>query len=155
MRRIYLVPLVMMTLMGLAGSQAVAAEQTSAAEKSKAQVLEVDAAVNRALQNNDTAALSRLWADGLVFTTHTGQQLTKTQILNLFRSKTVVVNKLRHEDIRVHMYGNTAVLTGRTVSELTYNGKHIAPLRAFTNVYVKQNGRWRTVVHDETPVLKP
>ncbi|MGH9357380.1 MAG: nuclear transport factor 2 family protein, partial [Terriglobia bacterium] len=73
--------------------------------------------------------------------------------LDLFRSKTVVVDKLRHEDIHVHIYGNTAVLTGRTVSELTYNGKHIAPLRIFTNVYVKLNGRWRTVVHDETPVL--
>ncbi|MGH9376238.1 MAG: hypothetical protein ACRD1J_08750 [Terriglobia bacterium] len=43
---------------------------------------------------------------------HTGQQLTKTQVLNLFRSETTAVNKLRHEDIHVHKYGNTAVLTG-------------------------------------------
>lgn len=152
MRRIF-VFLLAVALAGVANVQVYAASQTAAAEKTKAGVLKADAEVNRALQNNDTAALARIWADGLVFTTHTGQQLDKAQILALFRSKTVVVNKLRHEDIRVHMYGNTAVLTGRTISELTYNGKHIAPLRAFTNVYVKQNGRWRTVVHDETPVL--
>ncbi|MGH9354601.1 MAG: nuclear transport factor 2 family protein, partial [Terriglobia bacterium] len=101
--------LVLLLAIGLAGTLQLVGATPGRIEQAKAEVLKVDAEVNQALQLNDTAALARIWADGLQFTTHTGQQLDKTQILDLFRSKTVVVDKLRHENVHVNVYGNTAV----------------------------------------------
>ena len=61
---------------------------------------------------------------------------------------------MKHDDILIRVYGNTVVLTGRSVGTFNYNGKVSEGPRRFTNVYVKKDGRWQLVAHQSTDTKK-
>lgn len=153
MRRNVLYPLLMVGLVGIAKGQPTAPNDADAVEEAKTEVLKVDAERDQALQKGDVDALDRMYADGMVFTNGKGELFNKAQFLANFRSRKLSVNVLRHDDYRVHIYGDTAVITARSTSDLEYQGKVYSNPRRFTNVYVKQKGRWMLVVHDETDVV--
>jgi len=54
--------------------------------------------------------------------------------------------------LKVRVYGDTAVVTGRSVQSGRENGKDYSGNYWFTRVYVKQNGQWLTVALQTTPI---
>jgi len=62
------------------------------------------------------------------------------------------VESLELSDIKIHMYGNTAVVTGvisakSTVIDASYNNKN-----RFSRVFVKRGGVWQSVLYQNTPI---
>ena len=55
-------------------------------------------------------------------------------------------------DLKVRLYGNTAVVTGRADVKGTIGGKDATGALLFTRVYVKKDGRWESVAFQQTPV---
>jgi len=51
----------------------------------------------------------------------------------------------------VRVYGDTAVVTGRSVQRGMENGKDNSGTYWFTRVHVKQNGQWLTVALPTPP----
>jgi len=96
----------------------------------------------------------RHFADDIAYTTGTGGFSTKVQTVNEFRSGARKLHFVEHDDYRVRVYGNTAVLTYRGNDIMERNGKvGNKSLVRTTDVYVKQDdGVWRIVVHHVTPV---
>jgi len=123
----------------------------SAAER---EVLKVEEELDQAFAKGDTATLDRIWADDVIYTSASGQVFTKAQYPERFRSGARKFDSFAHDDIRVRLYGNMAVLTGRSTSVLHDGGKLSAGPRRFTHIYVKQDGRWRLVAHQVTDVAK-
>lgn len=117
-------------------------------------MLKVEEELDQALAKGDTATLDRIWADDVIYTSASGQVFTKAQYPERFRSGARKFDSFAHDDIRVRLYGNMAVLTGRSTSVLHDGGKLSAGPRRFTHIYVKQDGRWRLVAHQVTDVAK-
>ena len=76
------------------------------------------------------------------------------EILNGFASGSFHYVSREISDLRVRVYGETAVVTGRSVQKGMENGKDYSGDYWFTRVYVKQKGRWLTVALQTTLIQK-
>jgi ketosteroid isomerase-like protein len=144
----------MIALCGLARAQSPSGEAADP-EAIKREVLKVEQEQDEAVAKSDVKVLDRIWADGLVYTTPTGELVTKAQHLADFRSGVRKFDTMKHDNFHVRVYGDTAVLTARSTSTLHYKGQVSVGPRVFTNVYVKMDGRWQLVSHHVTDVAKP
>ena len=122
----------------------------SEAERSEAkqQILKLEDERDQALMNNDADWFERVFADDMTF----NGKPSKAQVVAEIRSKDRKWQAVRHDEYRVRIYGNTAVVVYRSDSTMDYKGKVSTNLATTTDVYVKQNGVWRAVVHDVTPI---
>jgi ketosteroid isomerase-like protein len=100
---------------------------------------------NQAVLHGDVAALERMTSDDYTFVTLRGEQRTKSEILKGFASGSFKYESRQISDLKVRVYGDTAVVTGRSVQKGTENGRDYSGPYWFTRVYVKQNGRWISV----------
>jgi ketosteroid isomerase-like protein len=145
MRRAFLIPLLAVAFAGLAQAQEAAANPADV-EQIKAEVLKIEEENTQAVARGDLATVDRIYSDELSFTAR-GELLTKAQVLDNLRSGTFDNKVPIHKDIKVHVFGDTVVLTGYSTSIVHYKGKETHGPRWFTNVYVKQDGQWKLVVH--------
>ena len=116
------------------------------------EIKNLEEARNQAVLHGDVAALDRMTADNYTFITLRGELRTKSDILQGFRSGSFHYESRQISDLKVRVYGNTAVVTGRSTQKGMENGKDYSGDYRFTRVYVKQNGRWLTVALQTTLV---
>jgi ketosteroid isomerase-like protein len=151
MRRLPLVILVALAFLGLARWTM---KSAAAAEDIKNEVMKAEDARNAALPKGDIAALEKIYADDLIYTNARGETLTKAQHLADLKGRKLNFQSFKHNDVQVHVYGNTGIVTGVSTSAVSYKGSVSSSPRKFMNVYVEQNGRWLCVAHVETPVAQ-
>jgi ketosteroid isomerase-like protein len=152
-RRVLILPLLTVALMGSIRAQGTVRNQADA--ETEKEVLEVERQKDQAIRNRDMAVLDRIYVDDLAFANGRGKVLTKAQHMEEIRSGNVKYLNSDRSDFHVHVYGGTAVLTGRENSTVEYHGKTISSPRQFITVYVKLDGQWRYVAHQVTPVAEP
>ena len=150
MRRILLILFVGLVLVPAMGRRV--SGQNDASEETKKEVLKFEDERNQAILNRDTKTLDRMYADEITWTMSDGDLLNKQQVLANIGSENQRLFTIQHSDRRVHVFGNTVVLTANSSSSERYKDKMVTVPRRFTNVYVKQDGQWRLVVHTVTPL---
>ena len=91
----------------------------------------------------DAAALNRIYADDFIGTGPSGAVRTKAQVIADFTSGDLKFQSITTDDVRVRVYGNTAVETGRSTMIGQDRGKTVPRDNRFTRVWIKQVGRWR------------
>jgi ketosteroid isomerase-like protein len=89
-------------------------------------------------------------SDDYTFITLRGEMRSKSDILKGFASGSFHYESREISDLKVRIYGDTAVVTGRSVQKGVENGKDYSGDYWFTRVYVKQKGRWLTVALQTT-----
>ena len=100
--------------------------------------------------------LNTILADDYTFTGTGGAVLTKSDYLN----QIIGGASFRTEDIEVREYGETALVTGRARLEyadgVTLRRQYPVNFDyvRYTNVYVKQSGKWRLVSTQFSPVFE-
>jgi uncharacterized protein (TIGR02246 family) len=109
---------------------------------------------NRAILNGDAALLERMTSDDYTFITLRGELRTKAEIVNGFKSGSFKYEARTISDLKVRVYGDTAIVTGRSSQRGKENGKDYSGDYRFTRVYVKQGGRWLTVAL-QTTLINP
>lgn len=103
-----------------------------------------------ALINADTAALEKIYSDSLTYTHSNSNTDTKAiYIANLKAGKTKYVS-LVHSDVKVRVYGTTALHTSTTAIKLISNGQESSFSVKMLHVYVKEGKTWRMVAHQTT-----
>ena len=135
-----------------------AGKRTEAVEQASKEVLELENEQVQYVQTGDAEALERVYAEGIAYTYANGELVSKAEALARIRSGKNKLFVPNHDEIRVHVYGDTVVLTGRTQSTLRCcdeNATSRTINSRFTKVYVRLNGRWQMVVHQTTPVVIP
>lgn len=95
----------------------------------------------------DKAFFERVEADEFIFTDSSGGITTKAEdVASLdkpageFKLVSYVV-----DDMRVNIYGKTAVVTGRVTTVSRGKDREITNKSRFTDVFVKRSGRWQIV----------
>jgi len=141
----------------LIGSANYAAAQTSRTDISSQPQTTVDGEIksleearNQAVLHGDVAALDRMTSDDYTFITLRGELRTKSDILKGFASGSFHYDSRQVSDLKVRVYGDTAIVTERSVQKGMENGKDYSGDYRFTRVYVKENGHWLTVALQTT-----
>ena len=104
----------------------------------------------KALAQNDLKTLEDIFSENLRYTHSTGIVDSKAKFLDALRTGRVRYLDWQHDELNAHVYGNAAVLTGR--SRMTVRADNLQQnfQLFFTNVYVRENGEWRMVAGQTT-----
>ena len=110
----------------------------------------LEEARNQAVLDGDVATLDRMTSDDYTFITLRGELRTKSDILKGFASGSFHYDSRQVSDLKVRVYRDSAIVTGRSVQKGIENGKDYSGDYRFTRVYVKENGHWSTVALQTT-----
>ena len=94
-------------------------------------------------KNHDAAAFERLVADDWVAITPDGKTQTKAE--RATEIKTGHVSSATLGNMKVRVFGDTAVVTGTDDESTTVDGKASTDHYVWTDVFVKRNGKWLAV----------
>ena len=106
-----------------------------------------------AVVKGDVATLEGLTADDYVLINANGQVSDKATTMNNIKTGNIKLTTNEVSDLKVRVYGDTAVVTGKSSATGTIGGRELKGPVMFTRVYVKKNGKWRSVAFQQTPIL--
>jgi len=141
----------------LASIQVAVAQGASATSRDAAvvkQIEHLEEARNQAILKSDAASIEKMTSDDYTFITLKGELRTKAEIVKGFSSGSFKYESRTISDLKVRVYGDTAVVTGRSIQKGVENGKDYSGDYWFTRVYVKQNNAWITVALQTTMIQK-
>jgi ketosteroid isomerase-like protein len=131
-------------------SSAVAQDQSArphAATSAEQAVQQQDQRRIHAQITADTLALRRIYADDFLGIGPTGVVRNKAEVIADFTSHSLTYQSITTAEVRVRVYGNTAVETGRSTMVGQDRGKAVPRENRFTRVWVMSRGRWRLVAN--------
>jgi ketosteroid isomerase-like protein len=96
------------------------------------------------------AAVDQYEADDIIDTDPSGRVTDKAQDKTDLSSGDLKFQSIELSDLKVHIYGNTAVAAGTSTIKGTYKGQDISGKYRFTDTWVKRNGKWQAVASEST-----
>ncbi len=118
------------------------------------EVAELLRAYQAALLGRDCEALESILADDYVFIEPTGAVVSKSELVSQVRSGALVYESIEVAESTVRIYGETAVLTDRSMTKGNYEGFEFGGEYRGTDVCVKRSGRWQCVHTQETAIRR-
>lgn len=103
----------------------------------------------------DTVALRRIYADDFVGIGPTGVVRDKAAVVADFTSHALTYQSITTAEVRVRVYGSTAVETGRSTMVGQDRGKAVPRENRFTRVWVMKGGRWQLVANHYSLLAAP
>jgi uncharacterized protein (TIGR02246 family) len=113
---------------------------------------------DKAVLSRDIDFLERVLPDDYVFTGASGRMSDRTRVLKFFKQQrdkpTYRMNSLKHENVKVRVVGNMAVVTNDYTAQTTpIDSPNAEPQTAkgrHTKVIEKRNGRWMVIAEQDT-----
>jgi ketosteroid isomerase-like protein len=106
-----------------------------------------------AIMKGDAAPFERAIADNFTFTAPDGSMQNKTQFIADLKSGTLKMESTKNDDMKVQVYGDTAIVTYRSTDKGKYKDFDISGQYRWTDVFVKRNGRWQIVSTQGTRIM--
>jgi ketosteroid isomerase-like protein len=120
--------------------------QTSAANNVEKAVMDLERSYRDAVAKQDVQALGRILAEDFIATSSRGEIRDKTkEIDDIKPSADYKMEDFSLEDIRVRVFGDTAIVTGRSILQVAFRGQSSTSNFRYTRVYVKRKGLWLVV----------
>lgn len=98
-----------------------------------------------ALVNKDYAYLDKVLAEDLYYCHSNGLIDNKTSFVQSIKDGKLTYQEMIPEDLKVRVYGKTAVITGMCAAKVLSNGQQLNTRFRFTDVYVKNKVGWQMV----------
>jgi hypothetical protein len=129
--------------------------QTSKATSSAdaAKLVALERMWNQAQVIRDSAAVASMIGDKFVNTEWDGEVTDRGRFLADFADPKFQPSIMNIDDVKVEMYGATAVVVGNYHTKGTYGGKPYEHFGRFTDTWVFQDGKWLCVA-SHTSLLK-
>jgi ketosteroid isomerase-like protein len=83
-----------------------------------------------------------------------GDVWTKAQDLALVKSGETVIKSWVLADMKVRVYGDAAVVTGRSTIKETYKGEDVSGQNRWTHTWVKLAGRWQCLAGHRSEIAQ-
>jgi ketosteroid isomerase-like protein len=107
------------------------------------EILQIERDIMAAIKNKDAATLEPMLADDFIYRTHFGAEAEKAEFLKSIAFFPVEILAIQGEELKVSVYGETAVLTGVQLADArTPEGALEKSAVAFTDIFVRREGRW-------------
>jgi hypothetical protein len=125
--------------------------------KTGAELMQLERDIGDANVRRDKAFFERIEADEFVFTDSAGGLTTKAEDVASLDKPAGEFKLISYvpDDMKVRVYGNTAVVTGRTTTKLQSKDREVTNRSRFTDVFVKRNGRWQLVAGHSSRLREP
>ncbi|MEO7970973.1 MAG: nuclear transport factor 2 family protein [bacterium] len=150
MKRIIVVALVTFAAASIAAGQCGPGKRMPANPTVEA-IKRLEVERNKALVAADVATIDRLYsADYTSSVDNTSR--TKTEVLADLKSGALKLAASSNEETYVRVYGNAAVVTGKSTLKRNDRGTETNGQVYFTRVWVKQIGGWRLVANHASSV---
>ena len=112
------------------------------------EILALEATWHVAPLAGDIETVSRVTADDWIGVAPTGAMMSKADLLDMLSSRPAPFESTAYEEVRVRVYGHTAVVTSLFHGE----GKDLDLVQRFMRVYAHRDGRWQCVATQVVPV---
>ena len=146
MKRTSIIAALVLSAVSSAIAQQQSAQTRDAASTEQA-VQQQDQVRIRAQITADTIALRRIYADDFLGIGPTGVVRNKAEVIADFTTHALTYQSITTAEVRVRVYGNTAVETGRSTMVGQDRGKDVPRENRFTRVWVMTDGRWQLVAN--------
>jgi len=141
-KSILLATVALLALMGTTAATQ-AREDTQTSDRNELTRLEL--VWNQAHQRGEADVLDRLWADDLEVAVPKMPIFRKPELLSFVTSGSMKFLRYETSDLRIRIYADSAVVTGRLQRARAMNGRELSDDWRFTKVYVRRKGQWRVV----------
>jgi ketosteroid isomerase-like protein len=118
------------------------------------ELLKLEREFAEAIVRNDPEAIGRLVADDWIIIDPDGGIVDRTRFFEVIKSGALTHDMMESEDLRVRVYGDSAVVTGLTRTKGKFMGEEFSTQERATDVFVKFEGRWRCVLTHLTRFAK-
>jgi len=135
-------------------SSAFAQREESVNDKTVEELKSIESKWGQAFVKNDVAAIGRFMADDWCVVSPNGNVIDKASFLGVIKSGMLTHDEMKADDIKVRVYGDTAVVTSRSTSKGKFNGQPFSELERSSDVFVKQNGQWKCVLTQLTRIVE-
>jgi ketosteroid isomerase-like protein len=115
-------------------------------------LLQMERDWTQASLKKDTTMLDKILAEDWVAIGFQGTTTNKTQALAELKSGVSTTQSVELGDMKVRIFGTTAIVTGDNTEKSSYKGKDSSGKYAWTDVFVQRNGRWEAVASQSTKV---
>lgn len=105
-----------------------------------------------AVLRRDSSALRRILSDDLTFVTPFGDLFDKEAVADIGANEDLVNDSIEIEDVRVRVYGEAAVVTGRATLKARVRDLDLSGQYRYVRVYARQDGRWQVVAYQATRI---
>ncbi|OFW53751.1 MAG: hypothetical protein A2146_06665 [Actinobacteria bacterium RBG_16_67_10] len=110
---------------------------------------------NEAHMRGDAEALNRLWADDLLVTVPNMPPMSKAETIGIWRSGRMRFGRYETSDIRIRVYNDAAVVSGRVRRTRSINGRDVDDDWRFTKMYIRRGGTWQVVAWHASTAAQP
>jgi ketosteroid isomerase-like protein len=131
------------------------AQDSSAMKSDGDLILSLEKAWNLAEEHKDTHALDQLLSSSLSYTEFDGTLMNKDQFLASVKDSSPESDQFVYEDVKVHVYGDAAIVTGMYREKGILNDKPISRRGRFTDSWFKEGGTWLCVASQNTLMSHP
>ncbi|MFT3780741.1 MAG: GDSL-type esterase/lipase family protein [Nibricoccus sp.] len=109
-------------------------------------LLDTEYAWCQAYLKGDVDALAQIEHDGYVLIEPNGSTTSKQDEIKSIKSGSVRFHSLSSHELSVRVYGDTGIITGRTVVKLVEDNEPMEGIFQFSDTFVRQDGRWKVVL---------
>jgi len=106
----------------------------------------------QAIVGSDTLFIERVYADDYIVIGANGIVRDRAQVIADFKSGVAKTESLTNDNVKMRVYGDTVIVTGRSTQKGEYKGQPSISPTLFTRVYVKLNGQWRLVANHASSI---
>ena len=106
-----------------------------------------------ALKRNDVATLDQILADDFQYILDDGRTRSKAEELAPNKAGDIKFESLSTDDVKVFVYGDTAIATGVGIFKGTFKGRPFESRERFCDIYQKRKGQWKVIA--SRPVSLP
>jgi ketosteroid isomerase-like protein len=118
------------------------------------ELLELEKEFAQAIVKNDPEAIEQFVADDWIIIDADGGIIDKDRFLGVIRSGALTHEIMESDDMRVRIYGESAVVTALTRTKGRFMGQNFSTHERATDVFVKQDRRWQCVFSQLTRFTK-
>jgi ketosteroid isomerase-like protein len=119
------------------------------------ELLKVEKGFVDAIAKNDLEAIERFVTDNWIIINADGGIIEKERFLEVIKSGALTHEMMQSDDIRVRVYGDSAVVSALTRSKGKFMEQEFTTHERSTDVFVRHDGRWRCVLTQLTRFTKP
>jgi len=101
---------------------------------------------DRAMVENDAETIGRYLSDDWTIVGSDGNVSDKATFLGLIQSGALTHDVMESHEMKVRVYGDTAVVLAKGVSGGKYQGQAFREVERVSCVFVRQNGQWKCML---------
>jgi ketosteroid isomerase-like protein len=128
--------------------------ESRVASSDQDQILQLEEVWNESHLRGDSASLEKLWADDLTVVVPQMPMFSKADLLAMWKSMKITFTEFSTSDVRVRLYGDTAIVTGHLHRSRDFGGQKRAEDWLFTKAYSRVKGEWKVVAYHASDAPK-